>query len=1179
MPSIAEVLHVTDASAEGLFSIAALNHIAIERANGLNSQILVIPNHPAMGWSWRHKRLKNRFPEAFVTAKPASADLAFVYGCAVVTSFAECVASEGPAKFVVVLVNCTGHVAEALRMLRRLGWPGEVAILSDPLVIAKPEGIAARHWPIALDPVRPPRFGPVRPCVGISCLGRTATTADVTFVGMLVRQCRLPVMLMSEEGDLSHFEKLGPSLSVLRRGKENWTKFLASATLLVMNNPPPDGAGLESTMGRMIQRGLPVLCVGEGRQIPGTMNLPDVSSLIKLLGKLGDHGRHQAFVRQNNVSVSSTIGPRGHIEKIRKILIPPIQEYDALVKRSPDGPDAPAGSIDLIAAWLISATPSAVARWLSSGVDIEAFQSVLAHLVENGQGLTIAKIQNHIQKLCDGERSIIPSSLQFWLGLFAAEWYLEESLAQSALIALQSLEVTSAVLQVDQKTYWRVKRKLALALSQTGRQNQAEAVLTALIANGDPGWWPRFQLARWLKHERPAEALELLDTAIKVGPRKLPAILIAERSDVLIRLGRHDESLSYLESELSGRDEQRSLLLALANAQLGCGQTESWSHTLLRLLLPEDRFGVLINIKRSLALLDRFQSLQSAPSPAELSAPLIAVVMSAYNAERTIAAAISSVLAQSYSNFRLVIVDDCSSDGTLDVINRMARRDGRVIVIQNARNEGPYSARNLAMSLVAADFYTFHDSDDWMHPNRLARHLSFMQKHRQIVCSYSCWVRLDPLGYVASGERENPASSFFSREIFHAVGTFDMVRVGADREFRDRLRRRYGKDRVVVMDDTLAFGLKSAGSLTTAPKLGFDRYNFSAVRLRYKEAYWKWFLELSSVDELRLDRHGSRKFPAPPEMAVPSEDGPHPFANRSLEHAPSHDSIVVQWPCTEPVVRNWGDKLNPDLVGRMSRRSVVNSLDPKRIQEAPVHLVIGSSLGYSSARTVVWGSGFISAQQTLREAPKRICAVRGPLSRERLLSLGIACPEVFGDPALLYPLFYLPKAEPRFDVGLIQHCREAGEVSVPTFSSGISVRLIDICGGLRDVIDAILSCRCIISSSLHGVIAAHAYGVRAAWIRLSDRPKGDGFKFRDYWASVGRTNTEPLSIEGIERFVADGNDETFEDISVNLYALLRACPFIDPDRQEELIARAKAARFRTPQSSVLNRHVGVALEG
>ncbi len=94
--------------------------------------------------------------------------------------------------------------------------------------------------------------------------------------------------------------------------------------------------------------------------------------------------------------------------------------------------------------------------------------------------------------------------------------------------------------------------------------------------------------------------------------------------------------------------------------------------------------------------------------------------MTAYNRENFITEAIESVLSQSYHNFELIIVDDCSRDKTVEIIKRFANSDSRVKYYINETNLGDYPNRNKASSLAKGDFIMYVDSDDSIKSNALA---------------------------------------------------------------------------------------------------------------------------------------------------------------------------------------------------------------------------------------------------------------------------------------------------------------------------------------------------------------------------------------------------------------------------------------------------------------------------
>ena len=103
---------------------------------------------------------------------------------------------------------------------------------------------------------------------------------------------------------------------------------------------------------------------------------------------------------------------------------------------------------------------------------------------------------------------------------------------------------------------------------------------------------------------------------------------------------------------------------------------------------------------------------------------LVSVIMPAYNCEKYIAEAIKSVLNQTYQNWELIIVDDCSNDGTEEVVKSF--NDSRIMFFKNEVNSGADVARNRAISAANGRWLAFLDSDDIWKPEKLEKQLEFM---------------------------------------------------------------------------------------------------------------------------------------------------------------------------------------------------------------------------------------------------------------------------------------------------------------------------------------------------------------------------------------------------------------------------------------------------------------------
>ena len=178
--------------------------------------------------------------------------------------------------------------------------------------------------------------------------------------------------------------------------------------------------------------------------------------------------------------------------------------------------------------------------------------------------------------------------------------------------------------------------------------------------------------------------------------------------------------------------------------------------------------------------------------------PAVSVLMTAFNRRQYIAAAIESVLAQTFDDFELLIVDDGSTDDTVTIARSYERRDPRVRVSLNDCNLGDYPNRNHAATLARGRFLKYHDSDDLMYPHCLATMVAGLDAYPAAGFALSAsghWhggpspmLSTPRLSY----EREflgsglfmcGPACAMFRTEVFRSLGGFENVGVISDHLF------------------------------------------------------------------------------------------------------------------------------------------------------------------------------------------------------------------------------------------------------------------------------------------------------------------------------------------------------------------------------------------------------------
>jgi hypothetical protein len=165
-------------------------------------------------------------------------------------------------------------------------------------------------------------------------------------------------------------------------------------------------------------------------------------------------------------------------------------------------------------------------------------------------------------------------------------------------------------------------------------------------------------------------------------------------------------------------------------------------------------------------------------------------------------------------------------------------------------------------------------------------------------------------------------------------------------------------------------------------------------------------------------------------------------------------------------------------------------------------LSCGSIMRLCNEKSIVYGSGIRDIDQNINNGIIKI--VRGPHTFQNLINKNFYCPPNYGDPGLLLPLYYKPKnIIKKYKLGIIPHYEDYNQVlKLVNNNNYLVINLIN--KNIEDIINQMLSCEKIISSSLHGLIVSDAYNIPNKWIKFSNKIKGDDTKFHDYFLSVQR---------------------------------------------------------------------------
>lgn len=257
--------------------------------------------------------------------------------------------------------------------------------------------------------------------------------------------------------------------------------------------------------------------------------------------------------------------------------------------------------------------------------------------------------------------------------------------------------------------------------------------------------------------------------------------------------------------------------------------------------------------------------------------PLVTIIMSTFKPDASFRTAVQSLVDQTWRNLEILVLDDCSPPEHSELLESVTSMDPRIRLIRMPENGGTYRIRNHAIAESRGDIITFQDSDDWAHPERIARQVAPLLAPAGVVATRCTTVRVNgdlstyKVGF--SPFRPGAASLMFRKDLaLPALGGYDPVRKAADTEFTERLAAFFGRDALVELPDVLVATQLTEGSLSRA-EFAFGWHHGS--RRAYLDAYKPWHRAIAEHRvSAYLDPGGPRKFPAPDRFVTGRESAP-----------------------------------------------------------------------------------------------------------------------------------------------------------------------------------------------------------------------------------------------------------------------------------------------------------------
>lgn len=263
---------------------------------------------------------------------------------------------------------------------------------------------------------------------------------------------------------------------------------------------------------------------------------------------------------------------------------------------------------------------------------------------------------------------------------------------------------------------------------------------------------------------------------------------------------------------------------------------------------------------------------------------------------------------------------------------------------------------------------------------------------------------------------------------------------------------------------------------------------------------------------------------------------------------------------------NFGDVVNK----RFWETFIGDNISVNRQKEH--YITTGSIISFCNRESIVFGSGFLHIDDSLgtdwnkkeTELPKEVIAVRGPLTRKKIIEHGVSCPEVYGDPLIMLPAIYHSKTKPQEKlVGILPHYgfKDSESENIQKLKSSLTlngydvkVLTMEVGDDYEKIIEDISECSHIVTSALHGVILGLAYNVKTILVDFSEirlTKWGRKFKYDDFLLSFGSN----YQIKNIFDFTILDNtiDIDIEKIKSQGANLISHCPFIKDKRKLELL--------------------------
>lgn len=237
---------------------------------------------------------------------------------------------------------------------------------------------------------------------------------------------------------------------------------------------------------------------------------------------------------------------------------------------------------------------------------------------------------------------------------------------------------------------------------------------------------------------------------------------------------------------------------------------------------------------------------------------LVSIITPAYNSEKFIADTIMSVLNQTYQNWEMIVVDDCSTDKTAEIVLSIQKEDNRIRYIKNGSNRGVAFSRNVALKSAKGKWIAFLDSDDVWHPEKLEKQIEFMNRNNYHF-SYTNYCEIDEhskeMGMLISGPKvidKNKMTAYCWPGCLTVM--YDAEYVGLMQTVDIKINEEYAlwieiakKTNCYLLDENLARYRKHSNSLTNKSYFSLIKWHYVMFRKLDNNVIYSFVLTIRNL--------------------------------------------------------------------------------------------------------------------------------------------------------------------------------------------------------------------------------------------------------------------------------------------------------------------------------------------